>query len=134
MRQARLFNARFFGGVLPEIPVHWRRASSYYGMWHFDATKRKRFPNGLIVLSTNIDVPGGWRGILLHEMLHAWLFYTVEAESDGDTDAAEDHGEAFTEAANRIGAQLKLPLVTEHDSWSWPWGVLDEDDLTEIGG
>jgi hypothetical protein len=123
-RQQRVYNGRFFAGALPELPVHWCRMGCYaqYRM------PSPAYPDGRILLSNTEDAPCGWRGILLHEMVHAYLWHTAKDRSTGGT-VSEDHGHEFAAECNRIGREMGLPEVSDSDSWAWPWHHLDSSDL-----
>lgn len=70
----------------------------------------------------------GWRGTLLHELIHIRL----SEHTQGDP-----HGPVFTRECNRIGAVLGLPPVAEGDSWAWPGGSvlrqLPEHEIELLG-
>ncbi len=117
------YNRRFFGGVIhPDLPVHWKKLK------HFGDSQDpcKRYPHGLIRLSTSSIAACGWRGILLHEMVHVYLdFHDVDEWQDGPVPW---HGPRFVEEANRIGRELGLPEVTEETAWYWPTFAYDDHD------
>lgn len=127
VRQARVYNGRFFGGVLPELPIHWCRMGCYAQF----RTPTPAYPDGRILLSTTEEAPCGWRGILLHELIHAYLWHTKTDQNIGGT-IMEDHGREFTAECNRIGRALGLPEAQDSDSWAWPWHALDGDDLHDV--
>jgi len=126
-QQFILYNTAFFGGALPNIPIHFRKlknADAHY----WDPYPGK--PNGLIVIDPASDFPCGWRGLLLHELLHAWLeTWRVDEFDTGDV---QDHGPVFTAEANRIGRLLGLPDVDESESWCWP-GAAFEGVVEPVG-
>ncbi len=126
-RQFRVYNGVHFGGVLPEIYVRWRYIADY-GRFHIPSAVP---PHGRIEISTMYVAPCGWRGILLHEMVHAYLWHTAR-DRNTDTTLSEDHGGPFVVECNRIGAKMGLPAVTDSDSWAWPWHGLDRDDLHDF--
>ena len=119
--QFRLFNAYHFRGLLPPVALRWRPLETAYAVWYYP---EPRWPNGCIVLSAHDDAACGWRGVLLHECIHAWLELRYGYDFEADTSAeSEHHGPVFTRECNRIGARLGLPPIDEDSSWSWPHGL-----------
>ncbi len=139
--QFRAFNAAFFGGTLPPVPVHWQRARGY-GLYSEPGVKgepgvvdKTKYPYGLIHLST-MEQPqrGGWRAILLHEMVHAWLFLCGMDDQSSDHDTIEEtHGPVFATACNVIGARMGLPEVSVEECWTWPWGLYHAEHFIDAG-
>ena len=125
------YNTEHFGGVLPAIPVHWARMLSY-GEWcdttHLDSTK---YPHGVIFLSMMEQPACGWEGMLLHEMIHALLYFSQRETEVLNESLGEAHDERFARECNRIGAKLGIEPVTVGECWSWPWTAHDPDDLDD---
>lgn len=117
--QFRVFNADFFGGRLPDVPVVWRRMSAFGCAY----SPCKRYPHGHIALSTSLwpynpDAKSGWRGTLAHEMIHIALDGKgVDEFEHGDV---AFHGPRFAAECNRIGGLLGLRPVDEAEAWHWP--------------
>lgn len=135
MDHYELFNAQHFAGKLPSIPIHVARMG-WYGEYRpaSDLGQPKSYPYGVIYLGNLLKVPApGWRGMLLHEMIHAHLAL-VDREDPINIDASisEQHGPMFTKECNRIGATLRWPVVSVEASWAWPWGALDPTHLDEL--
>jgi hypothetical protein len=129
MRQQRLMNARFFGGSLPEIPVYWRACTRYYAEYKHP---HRQYPNGLITLSSKNLPRCGWKGLLLHELIHAFLYHTHQEDHPAkDATILEDHSANFTREVNRIARALKMPEVDVSESWAWPWCLLTHIDISE---
>lgn len=124
--QFRTFNADFFGGALPEVPIHWRRMLAYGAC----CEPCPKYPHGLIELSTMHMPPCGWRGVLLHEMVH--LHLDQRGVDEWDSGEVAYHGPRFTAECNRIGALLGLPEYGDEASWYWPHAHL-EGGLDEPG-
>lgn len=125
------YNAAFFGGALPEIPVHWVRMR-HYGEWMPpEGLEDGKYPYGLIFLST-MDAPakGGWKGVLLHEMVHAWLYWGDREDAEEGGTILEGHDVEFARECNRIARALGMPETSVEESWSWPWGLWEPRDLS----
>lgn len=120
LEQFRIFNADFFSGKLPEVPIHWRRMAAYGTYCEPDA----RHPFGYIELSVDEQPPGRWRGTLLHEMIH--LFLDSLGVDEFEAGEVPDHGPRFTAECNRIGALLGIPEYCDASSWYWPHAHLDD--------
>lgn len=119
LNQYRVFNADFFQGKLPEVPVHWRRMAAYGTYCEPDA----RHPFGYIELTVDDMPPGGWRGTLLHEMVHLRL--DSRGVDEFETGEVPDHGPRFTAECNRIGKLLGIPAYCDASSWYWPHAHMD---------
>lgn len=121
------YNARFFGGKLTRPKFRLQTMKRYLALWHWPCPQH---PAGLLILS-NSPAPKhflGWRGTLLHELVHVFV-----GERDRDND---DHGPVFTRECNRIGRLLGLSDVLEGDSWKWPCHHLavEEHDANILHG
>ena len=126
-----LYNARYFGDRLRTPALHRVASAAIYG----DCTEPcAGFPAGRIRISTRIAAPrAGWRGILLHEMIHHALIARGHARTmPHDATNAEWHDAAFTREANRLGRRLGLPRVAQSDAWAWPWGGMVARDLHDL--
>lgn len=115
-REFSLFNARFFDGRVLPPAIHWCRMRQY-GEW---VPPCSTYPHGRIFLSTMGMPKCGWRGVLLHEMVHAWL-ESSHGEPDHEDTKVAHHGPHFAAWCNAIGAELGLPETTIADCWAWPW-------------
>jgi hypothetical protein len=73
----------------------------------------------------------GWRGILLHECIHAYLEHGPGELEHADT-RVEHHGPLFAAWCNSIGRKLGLPPVSVEDCAAWPWHV--EEAEIEFAG
>lgn len=122
----RLVNELFFGGVLhPELPIHWVASTKFYGDCEGPC---ERWPYGRVRLSTGEMPQCGWRGILLHELIHLacdmeGFHHELAGRQPPDEyehGTIEFHGAQFAAHCNRIGAELGLPTVEEEDCWAWP--------------
>lgn len=120
-KQFATYNRLFFRGALPDVKIGLYDMSNHYGFWEPPARGQPPgAPYGHIVLSFEPPRRVGWRGILLHEMIHVWLHYTRHEDYPFPEDHAAVHDAAFTRECNRIGRRLGLPEVSEEESWSWP--------------
>lgn len=131
--QFNTFNALHFFGALPaELPVHWIWAD-YYGEWCDPAHVQNpaRYPFGIVFLSSKKQPACGWQGMLLHELIHAYLHFT-HRDPQFDDYLSDAHDEAFAKECNRIGKKLGLEEVSVGECWSWPWTAHDADDLEEM--
>lgn len=92
----KVFNDRYFGGVLKKIDITWNRKMKPYGYYsaHFDAVKQL-LVSKKIELNTNLSHDFRWfRNTLVHEMLHQWQHEIITKQ---DIAAANAHaGKACT--------------------------------------
>lgn len=95
--------------------IHWRHMTKCYGLWDSATAK---FPHGRVVLSSAVQPKCGWRGVLLHELIHAQIGPDLDEHEDTKV---EYHGPIFAAWCNTIGAQLGIPHVSVEDCWAWPW-------------
>lgn len=123
------YNRLFFHGALPPILLEIQHLPYWYGAWDRPGTRlAKGSPHGRIVITSALSMPRciRWRGILLHEMLHAWLHFTDRAETiDQDTDEWHDH--RFAAETRRIGRKLGLPDLPDDEAWAWPAATFELD-------
>lgn len=94
------FNARFFSGAIPDMPVAWR--DTMYGRGSFECVlKETKMPfaaemvegTGAIEINESCK-DEDWKSILLHEMVHAY-FAAVGLGREG-------HGERFQRKCEKI--------------------------------
>jgi hypothetical protein len=120
------YNSLLFYGALPPVPIHYRRMGSY-ALYQEPCWK---YPLGIICIG---DIaPGGWKGVLLHEMVHVYLDLADLDEYEHGQCAW--HGPAFTRQCNRIAGILGLPSVDMDEAHAWPHihhYVTFETDLDE---
>lgn len=98
------FNARFFGGQLPPVPIRLSHAKGFLGKLTF--TRRKhglfgKYRNEDFVLRINvrIDLPESLiEDTILHEMIH----YYIAVNQWNDTSV---HGQLFRHEMARINAE-----------------------------
>lgn len=71
------FNALYFGGELPEVPIVVTNAVSYLGKVFYKRTFRLFAPDKLDIrmrLSSYYDLPESeLQDIIIHEMIHCWI-------------------------------------------------------------
>ena len=119
-------NHKYFRGRLPTPRLFWQRLPQTYAEYEAPRARGR----GAIYVNPRLQPPaasGGWRGLLLHEMVHLAVDLTNVDEFDHGSVAW--HGPVFTRECNRIGRVLGIPDTNEEDSWAWPWGAFDPDDL-----
>jgi len=103
--QARFdeYNARFFGGTLPPIPIKLSNAKGFLGKVTFVRRKRGLFwgyrnENFTLRINARIDLPEELiNDTVLHEMIH----YYIAVNQWTDTSA---HGQLFRREMARINA------------------------------
>lgn len=124
-------NSEHFGGVLPPVDLE-TTLEHEYGSF---CPPCGEHPFGVIYVNTRLTAQllCGWRGVLLHELIHAYLFFMSPEVDELDADEVAYHGPVFAAEANRIGATLGLPRVDESSSWAWPW-CCDEEEEPEPSG
>ncbi len=113
------FNEEFFKGWIPEPAFDVFRMRGHRVGSFLPYGANRALPDGLIQIDYHtLHHTRQWKGVLLHEMIHAWnrLRGIDEDEYDG-------HGPAFAEECNRIGKRLRLPTVTEEECYGWPFCV-----------
>jgi hypothetical protein len=120
------YDARLFRGRMSArgVRVAWCRSRRYYGS--YSPASR------VICISADIaplGALGGWRGVLVHEMIHADLHLSGLDPALSGSDIAEDHSEIFWARTRRIGRALDLPDCAEWEAWAWPWCLGDGTDL-----
>lgn len=104
--QARFdeYNARFFDGTLPPLPIKLSNARTFLGKvtfvrrrkWLFGATTNENF---VLRINTRIDLPEELvEDTILHEMIH----YYIAVNQLRDTSA---HGRLFRQHMKRINAE-----------------------------
>lgn len=110
-----VLNKTLFGGVLPaQTALRWQRMR-----WNGDCEEpNERYPYGLIRLSTMMEVTCGWLGILLHEMVHLYMFMLYPHVDEWDQ--FDWHGQQFCDVCNHVARQLDWPEVEVEDCWNWP--------------
>jgi hypothetical protein len=99
------WNAEFFSGVLPEMPVVFRAAGEFYGLGAFECLLRETkmpFSISMIPGTGSIEISdscreGDWEGVLMHEMVHAY-FASVGL-------GRESHGTRFQAKCEKIEKQ-----------------------------
>lgn len=98
------FNARFFGGALPPVPIKLSHARTFLGKltftkhrsWLFGPT---RYENFVLRINARIDLPQDLvEDTILHEMIH----YYIAVNQFRDTSA---HGRLFRQEMKRINAE-----------------------------
>lgn len=117
------YNVLFFGGKLSRPKFRLQAMKNFYALFHWPCPQH---PAGLLILSCT-PAPKhflGWRGTLLHEMIHIWL---------SEHDENDVHGAAFTRECNRIGRVLGLSDVDLDDAGRWPAHHLNREEAGEAG-
>lgn len=109
----------FFHGVLHHLPVHWASLGADDG--HYDPPSR-RYPWGIVRLSTDLT-EDLWRGVLLHEMVHAAVALGEDVD-EWEHGVVPYHGPRFAWACNYIGSRMGLREIDVEESWAWPWSAL----------
>lgn len=109
------FNADFFGGKLPRVRLQMRNMNNCEGV---QLEPSKRYPNGLIVLGWPCRSPSGWRGVLLHEMIHIHL--DIKGVDEVEWGEEPYHGPRFAAECNRIGRLLGIPEYHDEECYQWP--------------
>lgn len=102
------FNAEFFSGVLPDMPVSFRQ--SMYGLGSFECClKETKMPFSVSMIDGTgaIEISdacrdGDWEVILLHEMVHAY-FAVVGL-------GREIHGHRFHAKCEKIENTIGRPI------------------------
>ena len=98
------YNARFFGGSLPPIPIRLSHARTFLGKvtfvrhrtWLFGPTRNENF---VLRINTRIDLPESLvQDTILHEMIH----YYIAINQLRDTST---HGRLFRQLMARINAE-----------------------------
>jgi hypothetical protein len=98
------FNARFFGGGLPPVPIKLSHARTFLGKltftrrrsWLFGPTRNEHF---VLRINTRIDLPEELiQDTILHEMIH----YYIAVNHLRDTSA---HGRLFRQEMKRINTE-----------------------------
>lgn len=119
MREAfDTYNATHFGGALPPIALQLSRSLRDYGSC---SQPCRTWPWGRIRISSLLDMPHvGWRGVLLHEMVHASIW---QREGDFGEEPDGGHGADFERECARIGRAIGLPDAGEDEACYWPWIV-----------
>ena len=107
------FNARFFDGALPPIPIKLSHAKGFLGKVTFVRRKQglfSRYRNEDFVLriNTRIDLPESLiEDTILHEMIH----YYIALNQLRDTSA---HGQLFRREMKRINAEGDRHITITH--------------------
>ena len=97
------FNARFFGGALPPVPIRLSHAKGFLGKLTFTRRKQGLFgqyrnENFVLRINTRIDLPEPLiEDTILHEMIH----YYIAVNQLRDTSS---HGRLFRREMARINA------------------------------
>lgn len=84
-----------------------------------------------VCLSTYLARTWEWRAVLLHEMIHVWLYLGGD-QDEWHLGTVAHHGPSFTAQCNRVGRLMGLPPVVEEDSWAWPWTAMGESPVTDV--
>lgn len=108
----QLFNARYFDGELPQVPVLMSRARSFVGRCEF---KRLRLPllkekkyDFRLRFSQLFDLsPDEWDDTILHEMIHLWI--GVKGIRDTST-----HGKVFRQMMNELNTRYGRHITISH--------------------
>lgn len=98
------FNARFFAGALPPVPIKLSNARTFLGKLTF--TKRRKwlfgewtYSNFVLRINTRFDLPEQLiEDTILHEMIH----YYIAVNQLRDTST---HGRLFRQEMKRINAE-----------------------------
>ena len=98
------FNARFFAGALPPVPIKLSNARTFLGKLTF--TKRRKwlfgewtYSNFVLRINTRFDLPEQLiEDTILHEMIH----YYIAVNQLRDTST---HGHLFRQEMKRINAE-----------------------------
>lgn len=110
----QLFNALYFNGELPEVPVLMSNARSFVGRCEF---KRLRLPlrgekkyDFRLRFSRLFDLsPDEWDDTILHEMIHLWI--GVKGIRDTST-----HGKVFRQMMDDLNSKHGRNITISHKS------------------
>ena len=117
------FNARFFSGALPPVPIKLSHARTFLGKltftkhrsWLFGPT---RYENFVLRINARIDLPEDLiEDTILHEMIH----YYIAVNQLRDTSA---HGRLFRREMKRINAEGNRHITISYR--------LSKDQLLEL--
>jgi hypothetical protein len=107
------YNARFFGGALPLVPVKLSHAKGFLGKVTFTRRKQGLFSgykneNFVLRINTRIDLPEELiQDTILHEMIH----YYIAVNQFKDTSV---HGRLFRREMARINAEGNRHITISH--------------------
>jgi len=107
------YNARFFGGTLPPIPVKLSHAKGFLGKVTFTRRKQGLFrgyrnENFVLRINVRIDLPEELiEDTILHEMIH----YYIAVNQLPDTSV---HGQLFRREMARINAEGNRHITISH--------------------
>ena len=107
------YNARFFGGQLPHVPICLSHAKGFLGKLTFTRRKQGLFrgyknENFVLRINVRIDLPEELiQDTILHEMIH----YFIAVNQFKDTSV---HGELFRREMARINAEGKRHITISH--------------------
>jgi hypothetical protein len=107
------YNARFFGGSLPPVPIRLSHAKGFLGKVTFTRRKQGLFrgyknENFVLRINARIDLPEELiRDTILHEMIH--YFIAVNQLTDTST-----HGRLFRREMARINAEGNRHISISH--------------------
>ena len=107
------FNARFFAGALPPVPIKLSNARTFLGKLTF--TKRRKwlfgewtYSNFVLRINTRFDLPEQLiEDTILHEMIH----YYIAVNQLRDTST---HGRLFRQEMKRINAEVNRHITISY--------------------
>ena len=107
------YNARYFGGALPPIPIKLSHAKGFLGKVTFVRRKQGLFSgyrneDFVLRINTRIDLPEELiEDTILHEMIHYYIAYNQLRDTS-------THGRLFRQEMNRINAEGNRHISISH--------------------
>ena len=107
------YNARFFGGSLPPIPIKLSHARTFLGKvtfvrhrtWLFGSVRNEKF---VLRINTRFDLPEELiQDTILHEMIH----YYIAVNQLHDTST---HGQLFRREMHRINSEGNRHIIISY--------------------